>query len=211
MIGAILYGLLGTGASFAFLYWALLRVQASLAIVILALIPLITLFLAWAHGQESLSWRRLFGALIASPGSGLMRQRPPKWPAASATNWCKTLDPPAARRLSLFWQRATPPCPDPPPTTNLILVSRKSCSHPPAAPPPHSAAELEVPWGHASPLAIVGTVKRDCFTHAYWQIDSRDSGPAGTLLRCLRQAQARCGMIPPCQGSRRVMRCPRHS
>jgi drug/metabolite transporter (DMT)-like permease len=68
LIGAILYGLVGTGASFAFLYWALLRVQASLAIVVLALVPLITLLLSWAHGLETLSWRRLIGALVAIAG-----------------------------------------------------------------------------------------------------------------------------------------------
>jgi drug/metabolite transporter (DMT)-like permease len=68
LVGALLYGLLGTGASFAFVYWALLRVQASQAIVVLALIPLITLFLAWAHGLEALSWRRVIGALVAIVG-----------------------------------------------------------------------------------------------------------------------------------------------
>jgi drug/metabolite transporter (DMT)-like permease len=68
LVGALLYGLLGTGASFAFVYWALLRVQASQSIVVLALIPLITLFLAWAHGLEALSWRRVIGALVAIVG-----------------------------------------------------------------------------------------------------------------------------------------------
>jgi drug/metabolite transporter (DMT)-like permease len=68
LVGAVLYGLLATGASFAFLYWALLRVQSSLAVVVLALVPLITLFLAWAHGLEGLSWRRLIGALVAIAG-----------------------------------------------------------------------------------------------------------------------------------------------
>jgi drug/metabolite transporter (DMT)-like permease len=68
LVGAILYGLLATGASFAFLYWALLQVQASLSIVVLALVPLITLFLAWVHGLEALSWRRLIGALVAIAG-----------------------------------------------------------------------------------------------------------------------------------------------
>jgi drug/metabolite transporter (DMT)-like permease len=68
LVGALLYGLLGTGASFAFVYWALIRVQASQSIVVLALIPLITLFLAWAHGLEALSWRRVIGALVAIVG-----------------------------------------------------------------------------------------------------------------------------------------------
>jgi drug/metabolite transporter (DMT)-like permease len=68
LTGAMLYGLLAVGASYAFIYWALLRVQASLTMVVLAFVPLMTLFLAWAHGLETLSWRRLIGALIAVAG-----------------------------------------------------------------------------------------------------------------------------------------------
>jgi drug/metabolite transporter (DMT)-like permease len=68
LIGAVLYGLLATGASYAFIYWGLLRVQASLTMVVLAFVPLITLFLAWVHGLETLSWRRLIGALVAIAG-----------------------------------------------------------------------------------------------------------------------------------------------
>jgi drug/metabolite transporter (DMT)-like permease len=68
LIGAVLYGLLAIGASYAFLYWGLLRVQATLTMVVLAFVPLMTLFLAWGHGLEALSWRRLIGALIAIAG-----------------------------------------------------------------------------------------------------------------------------------------------
>ncbi len=68
LIGAILYGLLTAGVSNALIYWALLRVQASLTMVVLAFVPLMTLFLAWAHGLETLGWRRLIGALIAIAG-----------------------------------------------------------------------------------------------------------------------------------------------
>lgn len=68
LIGAMLYGLLAVGASYAFLYWGLLRAQASLTMVVLAFVPLMTLFLAWVHGLEALSWRRLVGALIAVAG-----------------------------------------------------------------------------------------------------------------------------------------------
>jgi drug/metabolite transporter (DMT)-like permease len=68
LVGALVYGLLTVGASYAFLYWALLRVQAALAMVVLAFVPLMTLFFAWAHGLETLSWRRLLGALIAIAG-----------------------------------------------------------------------------------------------------------------------------------------------
>jgi O-acetylserine/cysteine efflux transporter len=68
LIAAVLYGLLAVGASYAFLYWGLLRVQASLTMVVLALVPLLTLFLAWGHGLEMLSRRRVAGALIAMAG-----------------------------------------------------------------------------------------------------------------------------------------------
>jgi drug/metabolite transporter (DMT)-like permease len=65
---ALLYGLLAVGGSYAFLYWGLLRVQASLTMVVLAFVPLLTLFLAWAHGLESLGWRRLLGTVVALVG-----------------------------------------------------------------------------------------------------------------------------------------------
>ena len=68
LMAVLLYGLLGTGLSYAFLYWALLSVPASFTMVVLAFVPLITLFLAWAHRLESLSWRKLLGALIAIAG-----------------------------------------------------------------------------------------------------------------------------------------------
>ena len=68
LIGTVLYGAIAIGASFAFLYWALVRVQPGLASVFLAIVPLLTLFLAAAHGQEKLNWRRLAGALVAVVG-----------------------------------------------------------------------------------------------------------------------------------------------
>ena len=66
--GALIYGSLTIGISYAFLYWALVFVPASLAIVFLTLGPLLTFLFAWAHGQESFRWRGLFGALIAFGG-----------------------------------------------------------------------------------------------------------------------------------------------
>lgn len=68
LLGVFLYGLLATGASCAFIYWALLRVQAGLTMIVLAFVPLMTLFFAWAHGLETLHWRRLIGALMAIAG-----------------------------------------------------------------------------------------------------------------------------------------------
>jgi drug/metabolite transporter (DMT)-like permease len=68
MIGAALYGFLSVGAAYAFLYWGLQYVQATFTMVVLAFVPLLTLFLAWGHGLESFVWRRLVGALLAVAG-----------------------------------------------------------------------------------------------------------------------------------------------
>jgi drug/metabolite transporter (DMT)-like permease len=68
LLGVSIYGALGFGVSYALLYWALLSVTASLTMVILALGPLLTFFLAWTHGLEAFRWRGLFGALVAFAG-----------------------------------------------------------------------------------------------------------------------------------------------
>jgi drug/metabolite transporter (DMT)-like permease len=68
LMGALLYGLLAVGAAYAFLYWGLLRAPAGLAGAVLAFVPLMTLFFAWAHGLEMLRWRGLIGALVATAG-----------------------------------------------------------------------------------------------------------------------------------------------
>jgi drug/metabolite transporter (DMT)-like permease len=68
LLGAVLYGLVGVGAAYAFLYWGLLRAPASLAGAVLAFVPLLTLFFAWAHGLEELRWRGVAGAVIATAG-----------------------------------------------------------------------------------------------------------------------------------------------
>jgi drug/metabolite transporter (DMT)-like permease len=66
--GALVYGTLSIGVSYACLYWALVFVPASLTMVVLSLGPLLTLFFAWAHGQESFHWRGLSGAVVAFAG-----------------------------------------------------------------------------------------------------------------------------------------------
>lgn len=68
MAGAALFGLLAIGAFFAFVYWALLTVTAGLASVVLSLVPLATMVLAIAVGQERLRWQGLAGALVAVGG-----------------------------------------------------------------------------------------------------------------------------------------------
>jgi drug/metabolite transporter (DMT)-like permease len=68
LVGALIYGLMTIGISYAFLYWGLVYVPASLAIVMLTLGPLFTFLFAWAHGQESFRWRGLLGAIVAFVG-----------------------------------------------------------------------------------------------------------------------------------------------
>ncbi len=68
LAGAVLYGVLSVGASYALLYWGILRIQASLFMVILSLGPLMTMFFAVAHGLEPFRWSSLAGALVAVAG-----------------------------------------------------------------------------------------------------------------------------------------------
>lgn len=70
LVGSLLYGLLGFGAAFAFIYYALLSVPPGLAQVILALVPLLTLLLAVAQRLERFRLQSLAGSLIALAGIG---------------------------------------------------------------------------------------------------------------------------------------------
>jgi drug/metabolite transporter (DMT)-like permease len=77
-VGVIIYGALSFGAFLGFLYWGLVRIGAGLATVVLALVPLLTLFFAFAHGLESFRWRGLLGALLAVGGIALAFLEQPK-------------------------------------------------------------------------------------------------------------------------------------
>jgi drug/metabolite transporter (DMT)-like permease len=68
LVGAVVYGFLSVGLSYAGLYWGLVRAPAGLGGAVLALVPLMTLFFAAAHRQEKLHWQGLLGALIATTG-----------------------------------------------------------------------------------------------------------------------------------------------
>ena len=72
LLGAFLFGALNFGGSFAFIYWGLVKVQGGMAQVILALVPLFTLFFAIAQHQETFSWRALLGALLSVAGIALV-------------------------------------------------------------------------------------------------------------------------------------------
>jgi len=66
--GSVLYGVLGVGLPYAFMYWGLVRLPAGLLAPILALVPLMTLFFARAHRLEELRGRAVAGAVVASAG-----------------------------------------------------------------------------------------------------------------------------------------------
>jgi putative flavoprotein involved in K+ transport len=75
LAGAVLYGALNFGFSYAFIYVGLQKVQAGTAQVILATAPLFTLVFAVAHRQESFRWRGLLGALVAVGGIAVVFAR----------------------------------------------------------------------------------------------------------------------------------------
>lgn len=72
LAGAVLYGVLAFAGAYALAYWGLLRVQAGLGSVVMALVPLMTVLLAPAHRLEPFRWRGVFGAVVAAAGVGVV-------------------------------------------------------------------------------------------------------------------------------------------
>ena len=68
MSGSVIYGVLGFFAAFAFLFYGFLETPPGTGQIIVALVPLLTLLLAVAHGLERFSLRALLGVLIALAG-----------------------------------------------------------------------------------------------------------------------------------------------
>jgi drug/metabolite transporter (DMT)-like permease len=64
----VVYGALSFAAFYALMYWALVRVSAGVATVVMAVVPLLTVLLAAAQGLERLRWRSAVGALLACAG-----------------------------------------------------------------------------------------------------------------------------------------------
>ena len=68
LTGVVVYGVLGFGLSYMFGYWALTEVTAGTAMVVLAIVPLLTLILAVAQGIERFRLQGLIGAILAAIG-----------------------------------------------------------------------------------------------------------------------------------------------
>lgn len=64
----MLYGFLSFAVFFSLMYWALVRVTAGVATVVMAVVPLVTLLLAAAHGLEKLGLRSVLGSVLAIAG-----------------------------------------------------------------------------------------------------------------------------------------------
>lgn len=72
LVGAMLYGLLSFGVTYALLYYALQEATAGMVMIGMALVPLITLFLAVVQKAERFTYRGLAGALIAAGGIAIV-------------------------------------------------------------------------------------------------------------------------------------------
>jgi drug/metabolite transporter (DMT)-like permease len=71
-VGAALYGVLGFGAAYAFLYYSLVGLTAGSVAVIVAAVPLFTLVIAVLRGQERLSLRGVVGGVLAIAGIAVL-------------------------------------------------------------------------------------------------------------------------------------------
>jgi drug/metabolite transporter (DMT)-like permease len=62
------YGVLGFAAFYALMYWTLTQVTAGVAVVVMAVVPLVTLLLSAVEGTERLRARSVLGAFLALAG-----------------------------------------------------------------------------------------------------------------------------------------------
>jgi drug/metabolite transporter (DMT)-like permease len=68
LLGAVLFGTLTVGLAFVLIGWGLVATPASRYQVLMATVPLLTLFLASLQGIEAITRRGLFGSLLAVAG-----------------------------------------------------------------------------------------------------------------------------------------------
>ena len=76
LIGSALYGFLGFGVAIALDYWALTKAPANVCGVVMSMVPLMTLFLARAHGMESITRRSLAGGALTIVGIWILVSSP---------------------------------------------------------------------------------------------------------------------------------------
>jgi drug/metabolite transporter (DMT)-like permease len=71
-IGAVFFGILGSGISRALLYYALEKLPSGPAMVLLALVPLLTFLFACMHKLEIFKWKSLAGSFLAVGGIAII-------------------------------------------------------------------------------------------------------------------------------------------
>ena len=158
LAGALLYGLVGIVAFYAFSYWALVWVPAGMGAVVGALVPLLTLFLAVAHGLERFRWRALVGAVVAAGGFALVfgQQLSADVPLVALLALCAAVVCAAETGILIKWLAPTDPV-----ATNLVamafgavvLLALSVVAGEPRAVPVQGAT-----WAALGYLVIVGTV-----------------------------------------------------
>lgn len=68
LVGALTFGSLTVGLAFVLIAWGLVATPASLYQILMAMVPLLTLFLSSLHGVEAITRRGIFGSLLAVIG-----------------------------------------------------------------------------------------------------------------------------------------------
>jgi drug/metabolite transporter (DMT)-like permease len=68
LLGAVLFGALTVGLAFSLIGWGLVATPASRYQILMATIPLLTIFLSSLHGVEAISRRGILGSLLAVGG-----------------------------------------------------------------------------------------------------------------------------------------------
>ncbi len=68
LVGALTFGILTVGLAFILIGWGLVATPASTYQILMALVPLLTIFLSALHGIESITRRGLLGSLLAVIG-----------------------------------------------------------------------------------------------------------------------------------------------
>lgn len=76
LAGAVLFGVLQFGVTYALAYYALVELHAGFGQILLAVVPLMTLLLAVAQGQERLRLAGVVGTLLALLGVVVMSRAP---------------------------------------------------------------------------------------------------------------------------------------
>lgn len=76
LAGVVVFGLLQFAATYALAYYALVELHAGFGQILLALVPLMTLLLATAQGQERLRLAALGGTILALAGVAVMSSAP---------------------------------------------------------------------------------------------------------------------------------------